>query len=299
MQDFPFLILRPYWLLALGPMAIFGWWLLRQKARLGDWDRAVSPTLMQALTAMGQVQGVTRRWTLWTVFSSATLLILALAGPAVERRNTPAFRNLDAVVFVLDVSDSMTGHPQWPNMQTLGLFVLPSLGSRPGALVLYAGDAYVAEDLTHDVMQLGQTLSLIQSGILPDTGSRPERGLQLALNILEQTQSLTGDIILLSDGAGLSEQTLKLASVIEARGARLSLASFGTPAPAQVAHATAGGGEIFRIDSPDALAGFLRQNTRASFERQAYPLLYSRDLGRGLLLIAALLLLPLFRRPPI
>ncbi|OIQ28876.1 MAG: hypothetical protein BM562_12000 [Alphaproteobacteria bacterium MedPE-SWcel] len=298
MQDLSFLILRPYWLLALAPLALFGGWLIRRKDRLGDWDRAVSPALLQALTAMGQVQGVTRRWTLWAVFSSAILVVLALAGPAVERRDTPAFRNLDAAIFVLDVSKSMTESPQWTAMQTLGLHVLSSLGSRPGALVLYAGDAYVAEALTHDVIQVGQTLSLIQSGILPEPGSRPERGLQLAFDILDQTHSLSGDVILLSDGAGLAEGSLALAAALKARGARLSLVSITAPAPTQLAHAEVGGGRMFPMDSPEALARFLRDNTRASFARQAYPLLYWRDLGRSFLLIAALLLLPMFRRRP-
>ena len=133
---------------------------------------------------------------------AAILVTLALAGPAIERRDSLSYRNLDAVLLVVDASRSVTESDRWPQMVTLARFAVASLGTRPGGAIVYAGDSYKATDLTADHLQLGQTLSLIDAETVPDPGSRPHLGLAMASSVLQAAKVVTGDVFILTDGAG-------------------------------------------------------------------------------------------------
>lgn len=289
-------LLRPLWLLALLPLSAAGWWLLARRGGLGDWHRAADPALLQAMAALGRVDHGASRAPLWAGLMAITLFILALAGPAVERRDTLSFRNLDGVLLVVDVSASVVENPRWPQMQTMGRFALASLGTRPGGLIVFAGDAYVASDMTLDHVQLGQTFSLLEDAVVPDPGSRPARGLELAARLMTQAEVIAGDVILLTDGAGLGPASLQAAAALAGQGARLSLISLDVPGPAFETHASAGGGRIFTLEQTDVLALWLAETARTRLEAQDYPLLFWKDMGRYLLILALFPLLFLFRR---
>lgn len=286
-------LLRPEWLLALPLLAGFAWWLSRRVGGIGDWERVSDPGLLQAMTQMGRVQrqGQGSGWK--AALLAACLAILALTGPAVQRRDTVSFRNLDAAIFVLDASDSATESPAWPQLVALARHGMAALGTRPGALVVYAGDAYVATDVTGDLKQLGQTLSLVDGETVPDKGSRPERGLNMALQLLAEGDVIYGDVILFSDGGGYGPQVVAAAQRIAARGARLSVVPIGDPVAGALA---VGGGDVFALEDTLRFASFLNGQGRAQLMAQDYPLLYWRDLGRWLLALALLPLLTLFRR---
>jgi Ca-activated chloride channel family protein len=223
-------------------------------------------------------------------------LIIALAGPAVERRDAVAFRNLDGVVFVLDASSSVVDSPRWPQMLTMGRFGIASLGSRPAGLVVYGGDAYVATDITGDVRQLGQTLSVVDRDTMPDPGSRPERGLALARRIQQEAEILAGDVIMMTDGAGLTPRAFAEAEAIAARGARLSVISLEAPTAGIETLVQIGGGRVFTLDQTDALSGWMRTSARERLEQQDYPLLFWSDYGRWLLVLVLIPAMLLFRR---
>lgn len=288
-------LLRPEWLLALPLIALLAGWLMRRAGRLGAWEQAARPELLRALQALGQVQQGGRPLGLLLAMASAALLASALAGPATERRAATSFRNLDGVIFVLDVSSSMIGtevDSDWPRVLAAARMALSRLGSRPAALVLFGGDAYVGADLSRDLRQLGQTLTLLDGDTMPDPGSRPERGLALAAQMLDSAQIIGGDVLLISDGGGMTPATLALAETITRHGARLSTLGDARLRPlAQV-----GGGRHFTLDQPEALAAFLSDDARTRLEADAYPLLFKDDLGRWLLALALLPLLLLFRR---
>ena len=296
MNGFEVTLLRPFWLAALPLLALVGWWLARRQGGLGDWQRAADPALLRAMAALGRIDGSGSRTQLMAVLVALALLLLALTGPAVERRDTLSFRNLDGVLFVLDASPSVTEDPRWPQMQTMGRFGLAALRTRPGGLIVYAGDAYVASDLTLDHLQLGQTFSLVMPGLVPDPGSRPERALALAAEVMADAEVIAGDVILLTDGAGLGPESLRAVARITEQGARVSLVSLNAPDPAFETHASLGGGWVFTLDQTDALSNWLGEEARTRLEAQDYPLLYWRDMGRYLLALALIPLLLLFRR---
>lgn len=289
-------LLRPLWLLLLPLLAVFGWWLWTRRAGVGDWARVADPALLAAMAALGRVEHGGRRVPLGAPLLAAVLIVLALSGPALERRDAVSFRNLDGVVLVVDASRSVTEDARWPQLLTMGRFAVAGLGSRPGGLIVYAGDAYVAEDITVDHRQLGQTLSLIAPETVPDPGSRPERGLALAARMLTQAEVLAGDVLLFTDGAGLGPEALTEAARIAGQGARLSVISLSDPDAGLRALAGAGGGRVFTLDRTDALAGWLREDARTRLEAQDFPLLFWTDFGRYLLLLALVPLLLTFRR---
>ncbi len=296
MTGLTFTLLRPWWLAGLLLLAGAGWWLYRRRGGLGDWQKAVDPALMQAMIALGRVDSSASRAPLWAMLAVVAVTLVALAGPAVERREAVSFRNLDGVLFVVDTSASVTEDPSWPQLLTMGRFGLAALGTRPGGLIVFAGDAYVATDMTLDHVQLGQTFSLLSPATVPDPGSRPARGLALAADILRDADVIAGDVVLFTDGAGLGPETLRLAEQITQAGARLSLVATQTPDATFDTHATAGGGRVFSRAETDALAAWLSQSTRTRLEAQDFPLLFWKDLGRYLLCVAFVPFLLLFRR---
>ncbi|WP_299964115.1 VWA domain-containing protein [uncultured Roseobacter sp.] len=289
-------LLRPGWLLALPALALVGWWLWQRRGGLGDWQRASDPALLRAMAALGRVDQGASRAPLVAMLAALGLIILGLAGPAVERRDTLSYRNLDGVLFVIDASPSVTTHARWSQLQAMGRFGLAALGTRPGGLIVFAGDAYVATDMTRDHLQLGQTLSLIGPETVPDPGSRPERALALAETVLAEAGVLAGDVVVMTDGAGLGPSSLQATGAIAARGARVSLVALEGLTPAFETHAAVGQGRVFTLGETGALTDWLTEAARSRLERQQTPLLFWTDLGRYLLLLALVPLLTLFRR---
>lgn len=291
-------LLRPLWLLALIALAAYGGWLFRYRGGLGDWARIANPELLQALTVLGRIDPGASRLSSGAALAAAAIAMLALSGPAFERRDTVSFRNLDGVLFVVDASASVTEDARWTQMSTMGRFGIAALGTRPGGLIVYGGDAYVASDMTADKTQLGQTFSLIDPKTVPDPGSRPERGLELAVRLLQDAGVIAGDVVLFTDGAGLDVQSLQQTGRIAEQGARLSLVSLTDPTPQMLAHAGVGDGQVFTLAQTDALAAWLGDAARTRLQQQDYPLLFWKDCGRYLLALALFPLLLLFRRSP-
>ena len=296
MSAFDLTLLRPLWLLALIPLAAFAIWIWIRPRGLGDWSKAADPALMQAMAALGRVDATASRAPVIAATSALALIVIALSGPAIERRDTLSYRNLDGVLFLVDASPSVTEDAAWPNVLTMGRFALASLGTRPGGLIVFAGDAYVATDMTADHLQLGQTFSLLGETPLPDSGSRPERALDLASRLLSDAQLIAGDVVIFTDGAGLGPASLQAAAAIAEQGSRLSLVSLSDPGSDFATHATVGGGTVFALNDAEAMRSWLQEDARTRLERQDYPLLFWQDLGRYLLGLALIPLILLFRR---
>ncbi len=289
-------LLRPSWLLALLPLALTGWWLMKRLGTLGAWREAARPELLQALTELGWVETRVNRRPLLASLLVVLIIILALAGPAIERRDSLSYRNLDGVLLLVDVSESVTEDRRWPELLTMAQVAIASLGSRPGGLIVYAGDSYTATDLTADHVQLGQTVSLIDGETVPNPGSRPERALNMASDVLRSAGILAGDVVLFTDGAGLGPASLAAAEDLARQDIRLSIVPLNDEPPELISHAKVGGGHVFATDQTDALVAWLRDDARTQLERQDYPLLFWRDYGRFLLFPALVPLLILFRR---
>lgn len=296
--------LRPLWVLALPVILALMLLNLRRSARPGDWQTHIQPQLLSALTALGRVETGRNHLTAALPFVVAGAVALALTGPALEKRSAQTFRNLDGVVFVMDVSGSMTRDASWPgavNMVRAGLSVL---GSKPAALVVFAGDSYLAAPLTTDHLQLGQTVSVLDEATVPDRGNRPALALAQAAALLEEAQVLAGDVVLITDGGGLGPDAFLAAEKIARLGARLSVIAVPTemleqPATGQATFETLtqlGGGTLYETGDVARFMQDMKSADVERLERQDLQLLLLADYGRYLLLFAMLPVLMLFRR---
>ncbi|MET4128201.1 VWA domain-containing protein [Roseovarius sp. MBR-6] len=284
--------LHPGWLWALPALGLLALWLWRRRGAAGDWGRVADPGLLAAMAVMGRVAQGTGRARLVAALALAALLVLALAGPAVERRDAVSYRNLDGVLFVVDLSAGFADGPGWPDMLAAVQLAVTGLGARPAGLIVYAGDAYTALDMSADHRELAQTLLVLDAETVPDAGAAPARALALAQERLRLAEVLAGDVVLVTGGAGVDARALAEAAQIAGAGARVSVVT-DVPEGAVLA---AGGGRVFAPQAAGALAEWLSESARPRLERQGYRLLFWHDLGRYLLALALLPLLVLMRR---
>ncbi len=167
-------LLRPLWLLALLPWLWQGWRRRRQVPLLAP--------AMQAYLLPGQPRHFPWLWL------ACLPLILALSGPALRQQSqsTPS-PALD--IWLLDLSRSMLATDLLPDRATRVRVLLQDLladraqqeAAHPIALILFAGDAYLAMPPTRDHQALALLLPDLRPAIMPRQGSAPERAVALAL----------------------------------------------------------------------------------------------------------------------
>jgi Ca-activated chloride channel family protein len=291
-----FAFLRPWWLLALPALAIALRVTRQRRAGLGDWARAVDPHLLDAmLKRQGAAMGAPRnRAILWAV----ALVALALSGPAIERGDTKQFRNLDATLIVLDVSNG-AGLPQ---AVAAAQFLLAQSGARQMGLLLYAGDAYLASPLTNDAAALSALLFAVDDHTVPDGGARPERALALARRVLRDAHIIAADVALITAGEGVDAAAAREATRLGAEGHALHTLFVTGDAPdasrreAELSGlAAAGRGLAGNAAQPDDVASRISGRATAHVSGSALQTLGWRDSGQLVLILAAASLLLYFR----
>lgn len=301
-------LLRPWFLLAV--VAVVAAALaIRTRGSLGDWRRATDAPLFSALSALGLVSGTDARPRRFGPLVLAALTAAAaLTGPAVRRADADAWRNLDGLVIAVDLSRSMTEGGGLSEGRFAALEVAAAAPGRQAALVVYAGDAYLAETFTADHGALGEMIAALGPDLVPDQGSDAARALGFAGERLAEAGIVAGDVVLVTDGGGLGADAAAAATALKAAGARVHVVlatSTGAdgrptdPAAAEAAAAsvaTAGGGRWAPATDPKAVTAAIAGEAAVRLGRSDLVALGWFDLGRPLLAVAALLLLPAFRR---
>lgn len=301
-----FAILRPWWLAAIPLVVLLALRAAWRSAPLGDWAKAVDPGLMAFLETRGAILGGRRQANLAAALA-AGLVALALTGPAIERPDATTFRNLDATVIVLDLSRSVAEGGHLKDVRQIADGIAQAAGTRSVAVVIYAGDAYLAAPPTTDRDALGLVLFALDGDTVPDRGTHPERGLAIARRTLAEAGVIAGDVVLVTDGDGIGDAALREAAAIRAKGWHLhgvfvpatSTLPAGSPKPDRAALdriAGAGGGFTVDLAAPAALLDAVGASTAQHLAAGGYTVLAYADLGRWLILLALLPALVLFRR---
>jgi Ca-activated chloride channel homolog len=300
----PFAILRPWWLLALPAIALAAFLLSRRAIGLAAWEQAVDPLLMSALRQMGQVipGGPQRQW---PIAALAGAIALALSGPATKTAELSAFRNLDGLVLAVDLSRSVTGSGNLPTALSAARLAAEAAGSLPVALVVYGEDAYEASGFTIDKRALGTTIAVLDAETVPGAGSNPKRALALSRKLLEESRTLAGDIMLVSDGGGIGDNAIEEAKSIAAKGARVSALfvphtdnSTAPPADRMALQRLTGAarGQLADIGDSSGIMALAEPRTSSRLAEANYAVLAWRDHGRVLLILALAAALTLFRK---
>ncbi|WP_102957727.1 VWA domain-containing protein [Mangrovicella endophytica] len=301
-----FALLRPLWFVALLPVIAITVLKARHASQLGGWSNAIDAHLLAALQRLGRVvPGVTRPAI--APAAVAGLLALALTGPATRSGDLPSFQNLEGVVIVMDLSRSLTEGGGFDNAQAAAEHVLRSAGSRPSGLIVYAGEAYSASALSRDPGPLERTIATLDGTTVPDSGSRPDRALELARETLAEAKVIAGDIVLVSDGGGAAAAaTLVEAKAIAATGTRLSTL-FVAPRITGGDHpvgdeaalrrlSDAGGGTFATADDPSGVGVIIGSGNAAALTEGPLASLLFQDYGRILLAFSLIPAVLLFRR---
>lgn len=235
MNEFHFL--RPHWLWALLALAPLVWWLTRQRLRSRSWAAVCDARLLPFLLNDGVGAAKPGRHTPGWIAVAAGLAIVALAGPSWERIPQPVFRDQSALVIALDLSRSMLAADLKPNRLTRAKHKIRDLlALRPAgqtALLVYAGEAFTVTPLTDDGDTLLAQLPGLDTELMPRQGSRADRALVLANQLLKQAGAARGTILLITDGIS-GERMAQSLEPLRRAGHRVSVLGIGSATGAPV-----------------------------------------------------------------
>ncbi len=296
-------LLRPLWLLAVPAIVAVALFAARRERR-ADWASLIDRHLAPHLKAVGFVRAAGRDRRIAYLAAVAAIAALALSGPATRSETAPALRSLDTLVVALDMSRSVTEGGALDPVRAATARLLGSAG-RPAALVLFAGDAYLASAPADDPRLLETVVAALGPDTMPDAGSRPDRALALAADVLPAGGPQRRDVVVISDGGGIGPQALAEAEALAAAGVVVSaiyvppeVIAYGSPAPdadALARLAAAGGGRMVEIAGVQRLADDLAAAATTTVPREIAALMFD-DHGRAVLLLALLPALLVFRR---
>ncbi len=319
---------QPLWLLLLPVFAIMGVLWRREKGRTQQyWSQVCDPALLPRLLKEGPTASKRGPLLAIAVATAAVLLAVAAAQPVWKQQPVPAFKQSAAVVIALDLSASMNATDIKPSrLQRAHFKIEDLLGRLPDsqvALLVYAGDAFVVTPLTEDTTTILAQLPVMQPEIMPSPGSRADRALKQANEMLAQAGVRGGSVLLISDevepaqiaaeASRLAQQgrTLSILAVGSAQGAPIPT-QFGplkdrqgqvilarTNMPEMREAAALGGGKAVQLVADDSdlttliatFASGKREEVKAATEVERWI-----AEGPWFVLLALVLLLPLFRR---
>lgn len=318
-----FHLLQPLWLLILPLLVGLSYIVCAQSRSAKHWSTVCDPELLPLLV----VEQRSRQWGRFVLLSIVSVMLgVALAQPVWQQQPQPAYQQEDALVIALDLSASMAAQDLKPSRLERARFKIRDLLSkqRDGqvALLVYAADAFVVTPLTQDAATIDAQLAAMSPDIMPRQGSRADRALQLAENLLQQAGIQAANILLVTDEihpAQVAAESVRLKQaghqvsllgVGTAQGANIPTASGvlmhnGTAVVAKLAMsdlqevASLGGGLAVLISPSDAdldylMNGFLRGGDVVAAPSQIVDEWVAE--GPWLVLLALPFLLPLFRR---
>lgn len=229
MESLPLHFIRPLWLLLLPLSVILPllWHHLRRPS--GDWSKICDSHLLRWLS-VGDASARGSRIGPWLAGLMWLIAAVALAGPSWQKLPDSSFTAQDARVLVLDLSSSMLAEDLKPNRLTQARFKLSdmldeSLEGQTG-LVAYAGDAFVVSPLTSDTNTIRNMLPALRPDVIPVSGSRSDKALELAAELLRRSGIRRGEILLIADSG--SAATAAIAADLARDGIYTSVLAVGT-----------------------------------------------------------------------
>ena len=252
MDEFHFI--RPWWLLALVPLAALVWGLIRHPRGESAWRNICDPVLLDTLLVRSRTH---QRAPLLLLILAWLVSTVALAGPTWTRLEQPVFQAQHGRVVVLDLSLSMDATDVSPTRLTRARFkVLDILArSRDGqaGLVVFAHDAYALSPLTDDANTLASLVRVLTTALMPGQGSELAKGMVLADELLFRAGVSAGEVVVVTDGAGNLDAALAVARQLDRRGRAVSVLAVGTAQGAPVPLRS--GGFLTDVDGSIVLPG--------------------------------------------
>ncbi|WP_394494921.1 VWA domain-containing protein [Shewanella sp. ENK2] len=196
-----FHLLRPWWLLALLPLAYIVYRLKYRQDNLVNWHEYMSAKILQTLTVKGDNQRVISPLNLTIVLGIISVLVLV--GPTWKQQPSPFTEDKSALIIALDLSETMEQTDVLPTRLTRAkqkvIELLAVRGDANTALIAYTGSAHTVMPITNDSKMIKQFLDSLSFKIMPNSGKQPQTVLPIANGLLEATQT-PGTILFITDG---------------------------------------------------------------------------------------------------
>ncbi|MDD5229665.1 MAG: VWA domain-containing protein, partial [Methylococcales bacterium] len=223
-----FHFLRPYAFLALIPLIYLMVKNYRHHSNsAAHWSKVCDSELLPYL--LENSRSKQSHFTFWLGSFIAFTAIFALAAPTWQRLPAPAFRNNSALVIALNLSESMNAEDVKPSRLVRARYKIADLLAQrkdgQTALLVYSGAAFTVTPLTNDIETIHSQLEALTTDIMPSSGNNTVAGIEKAVELLKQTGSPQGHILLITDSAEVS-QAVPFAKKLGAY--RLSILGTGT-----------------------------------------------------------------------
>ena len=230
-----FYLLRPelLWALLLCPLVALALWY--RHIQKGDWSKAIDADLLVHLLPDHPQQK--QRSLIWVPTLLLSLVILAAAGPSLQRVELPVIKRADALVIVLDLSASMLAADVQPSRIQRGrqkiLDLLERRDEGVTGLVVFAGDAHVVTPLTDDTRTIANLMPALSPAIMPLPGANATSGIAMAAELLKTAGAQGGQILLMTDGLPAFDTDTAQRALADS-GATLSILAIGTRSGAPI-----------------------------------------------------------------
>ena len=197
-----FHFIRPWWLLALIPIALVVIALVRQKDARRAWRGVVADHLLPYL--LSESSAATKGLRPHLLLASVLVIVtVALAGPAWDREPAPFADDDAALVIAVEVSRTMLAQDVQPSRLARATQKIRDLLERrkgsATALIAYSGSAHLVMPLTEDGDLIAQFAAELDPAIMPVEGDAADEAIALAQKQLTDS-SRAGSILLISDG---------------------------------------------------------------------------------------------------
>ncbi len=223
-----FHFLQPYWLLLIPVVFVVAYFSVKQRVNRTHWQTVCDPELLPFLEHKGQ--GLSS-WLSISLLVAAFMLIVAAAQPVWKKQPQPVFKQGDALVIALDLSASMNAVDLKPSrLQRAHFKIEDLLAHMPDAnvaLLVYAAEAFSVTPLTDDSDTIFAQLPAMVPEIMPAQGSRADKALALADQLLAQAGVARGNILLISDEV-MPVQIASIATRLKSQGRQISILGVGT-----------------------------------------------------------------------
>ena len=230
-----FHLIRPYWLLALLPLALVLWLSVRTQTHSRSWasviDKRLLPHLLQGVSQNKKSAPVTG------LFVAGLITVMALAGPAFSKRPQPVFKTQSALVILLDLSRSMDATDIKPSRLSRAHFkindILKMRKEGQTALIAYAANAYVVSPLTDDADTIASQVPALETHIMPAQGSRLDIALEKAQQLFHNAGYSEGDLLIITDS--VNSKDIEKLKELNAKHFSSSILAVGTKEGAPIA----------------------------------------------------------------
>lgn len=234
---------RVYWLLCVPAILLLLWGLYRADKQQHNWH-AWLPQAFHAILLNKNVSQQ-RRSRYFLLGIAWLCALLALLGPSWEKTlqqssNQPYGSPL---VIAIQLTPDMLANDLAPNrldrVRAKVLSLLEQRGAAFTALVVYAGSAHTLVPLSNDLLTSKNLLKALQPELMPVAGQRADLAVERAVHLLEQGAQGQGQVLLISTGVSVPEQTA-IQALLQQHPIQLKIIGVGTTAGAPIVDPTHG-----------------------------------------------------------